>query len=99
MVYSYGGYDVKSIGLLGSCLYFVYFLICLSRTFILWRDEEDFEPKVIFHLVLTSNSIFELIYFIAMLLLNRYINIIIERYKDRVISLYLLFITLFIPFY
>lgn len=71
MVFSYGGYDQKSIGLLGSCLYFIYFIICISRSFILWRDEEDLQPKVIFHLVLTSNSIFEFIYFLAMLFLDR----------------------------
>ncbi len=68
MTFSYGGYDNKSIGLLGSCFYFLFFLICLWRSFVIWRDEDDFDSKIIFHLVLTGNALLELIYFVAMLI-------------------------------
>jgi hypothetical protein len=71
MVFSYGGYDDKSIGLLGSILYFIFLMVCAIRTFIIWRDEEDLDPKVIFHLVLSTNAGFECIYFLAMLINDR----------------------------
>lgn len=72
MTFSYGGYDEKSIGLLGFILYFIYLLVCSIRTFIIWRDEEDLEPKVVFHLVLSMNAGLECIYFVAMLINDRY---------------------------
>ena len=68
VVFSYGGYSIRSVGLVGFILYAFYFFFLIRRTYLIMGDNEML--KVVFHFVLLANSVLEALYFLMMLLFN-----------------------------
>jgi hypothetical protein len=73
--------ELRSAGIIGTCIYSISSLVCLWRTilelsllFKSWKYNVDCVMKVVFYLSLTLNSLCELIYSISLIIENRYVK-------------------------
>jgi hypothetical protein len=68
------------VGEIGTVCYALFTLICLTRTFQIWRIVKSLQQlKLLFHLALSLNAIFDLIYS-ASLLSNRSVTIFVDDF-------------------
>jgi hypothetical protein len=60
--------DKAVVGQIGTVCYSLFTLLCLVRTFQIWRIVKSLKQiKLLFHLALSLNAIFDLVYSVSLL--------------------------------
>jgi hypothetical protein len=75
---TFAAYNVSTAGFFGVILYGIFSCLCIWRVIVSYiKIQNIFDLKLLFHITLALNGLFEFTYFLSMLLFDEYENILV----------------------